>query len=193
LGSDQIYLHIRVVLAIVLGLSITKLLNGIALLIERRDSWSLLHVSWVLWVLMSVMTFWWWEFRLSIVPVWTFATYLFVISYCSLYFVLSALIFPEDVEQYGGYESYLIERRYWFFGLIALITLMDLVDTSLKGAERWDALGIAYQIKTAVMLVIAGTGMVLVNKRAHLALALVALIYLTVYYTIQYFNVTALG
>lgn len=193
MGSDQIYLHIRVVLAIVLGLSITKLLNGIALLIERRDSWSPLHVSWVLWALISVVTFWWWEFRLSVVPNWTFSSYLFIISYCSLYFVLSALTFPENVEKYGGYENYLIERRYWFFGLIALITLMDLVDTSLKGAERWDALGIAYPIKTGVMLVIAGTGMALVNKRAHLALALLALIYLTGYFTIQYFNVTVLA
>jgi hypothetical protein len=189
-GSDQVYLHIRVVLAIVLGLAITKLLNGIALLIERRDSWSPLHVSWVLWALISVVTFWWWEFRLSSLPVWTFASYLFVITYCSLYFVLSALIFPQDVEKYGGFEDYLIEHRYWFFGLIVVITLLDLVDTSLKGPERWEALGIAYQIKTGVMLVIAGMGMLLVNKRAHLALALAALIYLSGYYMIEYFNVT---
>jgi hypothetical protein len=190
-GSDQVYLHIRVVLAIVLGLSITKLLNGIALLIERRDSWSLIHVSWILWALIAVVTFWWWEFRLSSLPVWTFASYLFVITYCSLYFVLSALIFPQDVEKYGGFEDYLIERRHWFFGLIAVITLLDLVDTSLKGAERWEMLGIAYPIKTAVMLVIAVLGMIFVNKRAHLVLALVALIYLTGYYTIEYFNVIA--
>jgi hypothetical protein len=188
-GSDQVYLHIRVVLAIVLGLAITKLLNGIALLIERRDSWSLIHVSWILWALIAVVTFWWWEFRLSSLPVWTFASYLFVITYCSLYFVLSALIFPQDVEKYGGFEDYLIERRHWFFGLIAVITLLDLVDTSLKGAERWEMLGIAYPIKTAVMLVIAVLGMIFVNKRAHLVLALVALIYLTGYYTIEYFNV----
>jgi hypothetical protein len=189
LGADQIYLHIRVVLAIVLGLSITKLLNGIALLIERRDSWSPLHVSWVLWALISVVTFWWWEFRLSTLPVWTFGSYIFVIGYCSLYFVLSALIFPEDVDKYGGYEDYLIERRRWFFGLIIVITLMDLVDTSLKGAARWEALGMPYPIKTAVMVVIAATGMFIVNKKAHLALALVALIYLTAYYTTEYFNV----
>lgn len=191
MGSDQVYLHIRVVLAIVLGLSITKLLNGIALLIERRDRWSLIHVSWVLWALVSVVTFWWWEFRLSGLPAWTFSSYIFVISYCSLYFVLAALIFPEDLRAYGGYEDYLIERRYWFFGLIAVITLMDLIDTSLKGAGRWAQLGIAYPIKTAVMLAVAGLGMILVNKKAHLALALVALVYLTAYYTIQYFNVIA--
>jgi hypothetical protein len=101
-GSDQVYLHIRVVLAIVLGLAITKLLNGIALLIESRNRWSLIHVSWVLWALVSVVTFWWWEFRLSALPAWTFSSYLFVISYCSLYFVLSALIFPEEVSAYGG-------------------------------------------------------------------------------------------
>lgn len=68
---------------------------------------------------------------------------------------------------------------------------MDLVDTSLKGSERWEALGIAYPIKTAVMLAIAGLGMILVKKRAHLVLALIALVYLTAYYTIQYFNVIA--
>jgi hypothetical protein len=87
-GSDQVYLHIRVVLAIVLGLAITKLLNGIALLIESRNRWSLI----------------------------------------------------KEVSAYGGYEEYLIERRYWFFGLIVVITLMDLIDTSLKGAERWASL-----------------------------------------------------
>jgi hypothetical protein len=191
MGADQVYLHIRVVLAIVLGLAITKLLNGIARLIERRNRWSTIHVCWVLWALVSVVTFWWWEFRLSALPSWSFSSYIFVISYCSLYFVLSALIFPEDASMNGGYDEYLIERRYWFFGLIAAITLMDLIDTSLKGTERWEALGIAYPIKTAVMLVVAGLGMILVNKKAHLALALVALVYLTAYYTIQYFSVIA--
>jgi len=190
-GSDHIFFHVRIVLAIVLGLSITKLLNGIALLIERRDSWSLIHMSWVLWALMSVMTFWWWEFALSRVPTWTFSSYLFVIIYCSLYFVLSALLFPDDAEKYGRYEDYLIERRYWFFGLIALITLMDMIDTSLKGAARWHMLGIAYPIKTGVMLVIAGTGMIFINKRAHLVLALIALVYLTAYYSVEYLNVAA--
>jgi hypothetical protein len=189
-GADQLYFHIRIVLAIVLGLSITRLLNGIASLIEHRNRWSLIHVCWVLWALVSVVTFWWWEFRLSALPAWTFGSYIFVISYCSLYFVLSALIFPADVGR-GGYEEYLIERRYWLFGLIAVITLMDLLDTSLKGTERWEALGIAYPIKTAVMLAIAGLGMILVNRKAHLALALIALVYLTAYYAIQYFNVIA--
>jgi hypothetical protein len=46
MGADQVYLHIRVMLAIVLGLAITKLLNGIALLIERRNRWSTIHVCW---------------------------------------------------------------------------------------------------------------------------------------------------
>jgi len=55
--------------------------------------------------------------------------------------VLSALIFPDDASLSGGFDDYLIERRYWFFGLIAVITLMDLIDTSLKGTERWEALG----------------------------------------------------
>jgi hypothetical protein len=41
------------------------------------------------------------------------------------------------------------------------------------------------------MRVIAGLGMILTSKKAHLALALIALVYLTAYDTIQYFNVIA--
>lgn len=40
-----------------------------------------------------------------------------------------------------------------------------------------------------MMLVIAGLGMILVNKKAHLALAVVALVYVSAYYAIEYFEV----
>jgi hypothetical protein len=188
----ELYPHIRVVLGIILGLSITTLLKGVASIIEhpRRYGWSWIHMSWVVWALISVVTFWWWEFRLGAVPSWTFQSYLFVIAYCSLYFMLSALLFPADVGEYGSYEGYLIQRRGWFFGLIVLITLMDIADTALKGVDRWQALGAAYPIRTAVMLVIAGLGMALAHRRAQLVLALVALVYHVVYFTMEYFTVT---
>src|SRR5262249_31662269 len=139
---EQLHLHVRVVLSIILGLSITTLLAGVARIIEnpKRYRWSWIHMSWVTWALLSVVTLWWWEFRLNLIAVWTFGVYLFVIAYCSLYFLLSTLLFPTDLAAHDSFESFWLRRRRWFFGLIALLTLMDLADTSLKGVSRWQAL-----------------------------------------------------
>ena len=80
------------------------------------------------------------------------------------------------------------DRAAWLvFGLIALIILMDIVDTLLKGMSHWNALGVAYPIRTGAMLVVAGLGMVLTHTGAHLALALFALVYQVIYFAWEYF------
>ncbi len=193
MGSDQLYSHIRVVLGIILGLGLTTLLKGIASIIQHpgRYRWSWMHMGWVAWAIISIVTYWWWEFRLAEVPVWTFGSYLFIIAYGSLFFMLAALLFPEDIQEYGSYEGYLIRRRRWFFGLIALMSLVDLVDTGLKGAARWNALGLAYPAHLIVMLGIAGTGAMLGQARGQRILALGALAYQVAYFAMEYFTLAA--
>ncbi|UIJ44187.1 hypothetical protein LZK98_14020 [Sphingomonas cannabina] len=190
---DQLYMHIRVVLGILLGLAITKLLTGITSIVEhpRRYKWSWIHMGWVTWALLSIVTFWWWEFRLVEVKSWTFESYLFIIVYGSLYFVLTALLFPSDVDEYRSYEGYLLHRRPWFFGLIAMITVMDLVDTVLKGVSRWHALGAAYPIHAVLMLGIAAIGISSESRQTQIALAAAALAYQIAYFIFEYFTVLA--
>lgn len=189
--SDPVYLHVRVVLSIILGLSITTLLRGLAAIIEhpQRRGWSWIHLCWVAWALVSVVTFWWWEFRLGQVREWTFEVYLFVITYCAAWFLLCVLLFPEDVREYGDYETYLLQRRGGFFGVLALITLLDLVDTAIKGESRWRLLGAAYPLHTALMLCIAVLGWRLRSRRGQLLLAAVALVYQLGYFAVEYFTV----
>ena len=188
--AEQLYPHVRVVLGIILGLSITTLLKGIASIIEhpQRYGWSWIHMSWVMWTLVSVVTFWWWEYRLVQLPTWTFGTYLFVITYGSLYFILSALLFPTDVREYGSYENFLIQRRIWFFGLIALITVMDLIDTRLKGAAHWRTLGPAYPVRAFVMLLIAGMGAMSSGRARQLVIALIALASAIIFFSLDYYT-----
>ncbi|MET0937024.1 MAG: hypothetical protein ABWX83_13610 [Luteibacter sp.] len=190
--ADQIYPHIRVVLSIILGLGITTLLKGIASIIEhpRRFGWSWIHMSWVVWALLSIMTFWWWEFRLTEVTTWTFGSYLFILCYCALYFMLTTMLFPSDVREFGSYENYVLQRRGWFFGLIALLTAMDLVDTSLKGTARWHTLGAAYPVHVAIMLAIVVIGLTWKRRGVQLALAVLALAYQVVYFALAYFTLS---
>lgn len=193
MDTDPVYLHIRVVLSIILGLSITTLLRGLAGIIEhpQRRGWSWIHLCWVVWALISVVTFWWWEFRLGEVRQWTFELYLFVIAYCAAWYLLCVLLFPDDVREFGSYENYLLQRRGGFFGMLALVTLLDLVDTAIKGHSRWQMLGDPYWVHTVVMLVIAGLGMALRQRRAHLALAVLALVYQAGYFLLEYFTLAS--
>ncbi|PTQ70561.1 hypothetical protein [Pseudomonas sp. GV071] len=190
---DPIYTHIRIFLSIILGLGITTLLRGIASIIEhpRRFGWSWIHMGWVVWALVSIMTFWWWEFRLTQVPVWTFGSYLFIVCYCALYFMMSTMLFPSDVREFGSYENYLLARRGWFFGLIALLTAMDLVDTSLKGNARWQTLGAAYTAHALIMLGVVLLGLTQKRRRVQLTLVLFTLVYQAAYFGFEYFTLAA--
>ncbi|WNH51284.1 hypothetical protein [Stenotrophomonas oahuensis] len=193
MDSDPVYLHIRVVLSIILGLSITTLLRGLAQIIENpaRRGCSWLHIAWVLWALISVVTFWWWEFRLIQVHRWTFGLYLFVLAYCASWYLLCVLLFPDDLRDYDSYEHYLLQRRGGFFGMLALVTLLDLGDTAIKGHSRWVMLGEAYPIHTAAMLAVAALGMISRSRRVHVGLATAALLYQCGYFLAEYFSLSA--
>lgn len=191
MDTEPVFLHIRVVMGIILGLSITTLLKGLAQIIEhpQRRGCSALHLCWVAWTLVSLVTFWWWEFRLIEVHRWTFETYLFVITYCATWFLLCALLFPDDLRDYGSYRNYLMQRRRWIFGVIAILTLLDLVDTAIKGGSRWLLLGDAYPLHTALMLIVAALGWLLRSARTQLVLAAATLAYQLAYFAAEYFTI----
>ena len=103
-SSSDLYLHIRVVISIIVGLCITTLLSGFARFVQhpKRARASLLHLGWAASLLLWIIHFWWWEFRLSLVRQWTFAMYFFVILYAILYYFLCTLLFPSDFERLLG-------------------------------------------------------------------------------------------
>src|SRR6266404_5508100 len=117
-GNVDLYLHVRVLIALILGLSVTRLVSGIAALVQHPSRYPIwpVHLCWVAWALLNVITFWWWEFRLSSIQHWTYGLYFFVCVYASMYYFLSVLLFPQDLDEYKGYQDYFFSRRRWFFG-----------------------------------------------------------------------------
>ena len=72
-------------------------------------------------ILLFVINFWWWEFGLSELARSTSRLFVFVIFYASLFYFLCALLFPDDMKDYAGFQDYFMSRRQWFFGILALI------------------------------------------------------------------------
>jgi hypothetical protein len=178
-SNPEVYAHVRVVISIIIGLCITTLLSGVARFVQhpRRERVSLLHLGWVASLLLWVIGFWWWEFRLALVQQWSFAIYFFVILYAILFYFLCTLLFPSDLKDYAGYEDYFLSRRQWFFGFLAATFVADVVDTALKGAVYLHSFGVEYPVRIVANLVLCFVGMFTKNRRIQFVLLAVSLLY----------------
>jgi hypothetical protein len=124
-----------------------------------------------------VVTFWWWEFRLSFVQQWTFGLYAFVCVYASMYYFLSALLFPQDLDDYQGYQDYFLDRRRWFFGFIALTEALDVVDTLIKGEQHLRSLGPEYLPRIGIFVLLCVVGAMTRNEKFHKLFVFTAIAY----------------
>lgn len=173
------YIHIRVIIGIILGLSLSKLLTGIAGFIQHpsRQRIDTVHIVWSGFAFLAIVHFWWFEFYLLNVPQWTFELYLFVILYACLYYMLCALLYPDQIDDYLGYGDYFMSRRRWFFGLLALIFMLDLADTAIKGFDRMSSFGILYPARNFLYAGLALTAIFVDNRRYQIAVAVLALLF----------------
>ncbi|MEN5082055.1 hypothetical protein ABE438_06190 [Bosea sp. TWI1241] len=171
--SHELFPHIRIVMGMVIGLGITRLLTGIAGLIQhpKRHRRSAIHLMWVFSMLVELVLFWWWEFALSRVPNLNFGIFLFLIFYAITLFLISALLFPDDLDEYGDYEEFFLDRRRWFFGLFALTFFFDIVDTAIKGAEHWGQFSTAYVVQIPLGLALCVVACLTRRRSVQLAVA----------------------
>lgn len=175
----EVFPHIRIVMGMVVGLGVTRLLSGVARIVQHPDRYPLypVHLGWVLSVLLMLVHFWWWEFGLYHINDWTFGTYLFLISYAVVLFLLCALLFPESMTDYVGYKDYFLSRRIWFFGILASTYLFDYFDTLLKGKEHLASLGPEYLLRLPVSIALCCLAMVTRNRIFHAVFVVATLIY----------------
>lgn len=179
ISSHDVYLHVRVVIGIVVGLALTRMLAGVAGIVQHPGKRPLYvtHLLWVSIIFVSTIHFWWWEFGLIQVEVWHFGLFVFVLFYAFLFYLLASLLFPDDMGEYPSYEAYFLSRRGWFFGLFALTFAVDYLDTLIKGRERLAVLGAEYEIKLVACIILSLIAAWTMNRRFHLAFAVLYLVY----------------
>ncbi|HMN70483.1 MAG TPA: hypothetical protein PKA55_01300 [Rhodoblastus sp.] len=159
-------------MGMVIGLGMTRLLSGVARIIQHpaQHRVSALHLGWVASLLLMLVHFWWWEFGLFQIQDWTFGKYLFVIGYAITLFMLCALLFPDSMQDYGSYEEFFYARRAWFFGILALTYLLDIVDTLMKGEAHMARFGGEYLLRTPILVGACMLAAISRDRRVHIAL-----------------------
>ncbi|KKB12823.1 membrane protein [Devosia geojensis] len=177
--TDQLFPHIRIVMGMVIGLGITRILMGIAGLVQHpnRAKVSLIHILWAVSILIELVFYWWWQFALFAVHEWNFALFLFVVGYAVVLFLMAALLFPDSLAEYKGYEDFFLKRRKWFFALFGLTFVFDLIDSMVKGEAHFARFGYEYYVQTPICVALSLFAMWNGSPRFHLALVIVHLVY----------------
>ncbi|MGV8854919.1 MAG: hypothetical protein ACOH2L_09715 [Devosia sp.] len=177
--ASQLFPHVRIVMGMVIGLGITRLLGGLAGMVQHpnRSPISAVHLLWVGSMLLKLIHFWWWQFALFHLDSWTFGVFFFLIAYTIVLFLLAALLFPDNLAEYAGYEDFFLQRRRWFFGLFAVSLVFDLIDTMLKGQAHWDRFGVEYYVQVPLGLALCALAIWTANRWFHLSLVGLQLIY----------------
>ena len=175
----ELFSHVRIIIGVVMSLGLTHLLQGIASLVQHPEPRKvyMVHLLWVVSMVLYLLHFWWWEFRLRHLADWTFLIYVFLIVYTVLLYLLCSLLFPRKLAPYADFEEYFLSRRRWFFGLMALVYLLDIIDTALKGDQHLQSLGLEYLVRIAVYVVLCLVAMQTTSHRFHLVFVIASLAY----------------
>jgi hypothetical protein len=167
--------YVMVLVSIIVGLGIAHILLGIGGIIDRmsrkenRLELSLAHALWLGFCFTWLVLFWWWEYRFSTrVANWTIGLYLFLVAYAVTLFVLQAVLVPRTWDGVISLKAYFLERRVWFYCLLAFGTILDLFDSYLKGGVEYmlsgGYLGMSYTASTLLVVII---GIRSSNIRTH--------------------------
>ena len=174
----EAYLHIRVLFSLLLGLGVSRLLAGAAKIVQHPKEYKVywVHLLWALFLFLYLIHFWWWEFRLAAVKQWTFPLYFFIAVYAVMLYFLCVLLFPEEMADYAGFKEYFYSRRQWIFALLAIVFVLDILDTFIKGRDYVHALGAFYYIRTALYIVLSVAAIKIKNEKFHAVFAIFAVL-----------------
>jgi len=170
----DIPLYVRLISGMVLGLSVSRLLTGIAKMAQKPtlNLSSLVQLLWAFTAFVGIAGFWWEEARTFGQVEWTYGLYIFQIVYCGTYLIICAMIFPDDTDEFPRHLDFLLARRFWFYGAFLVSFVLGIVDVYHKIApERFWA-----YLSSGVlnMLLLAALIVALIFKRraVHVAVAI---------------------
>jgi hypothetical protein len=134
--------YVMALVAVVVGLAITHVLSAFGAAIHRMRGHGPpirlepVYLLWVGFVLIWVVSFWWWEFKLRDLEVtWSFGLYLFLLFYAVMLYLMVVVLVPAGMEHVHDSYDYFMAGRRWFLGVVFVTLFVDVGDVAIKGIE----------------------------------------------------------
>ena len=151
------YQHVVVVMSIVLGLSVTQLLKGLAQLYRTRNRvrpyW--LHTAWVVLLVFFSLVLWWLFWNYRSIEEWSFFRFILYLSPMIVFYFLTSIVIPDPSDAVTNYKEYYFSSRVGFFGTFALqVVLAHAAGVIVRGLPLLDPSD-PFRLATVVLLLIA--------------------------------------
>jgi len=153
--------------AIILGLSLAKVLEGFARALKRRR---VVHLGWLtpmlaVFVMLDLTSFWesGWAARRFLTP--QYGMLLVGLVMCGLYYIAASIIFPGEFGDRADFDEHYIEHRRQVLGAIIICDLMQLAPVAII---RFAEVPTRFWYENALQFSALLTGMVSRSKRINI-------------------------
>jgi hypothetical protein len=160
------YQHVVVVMSIVVGLSVTQLLKGVAQLYRNRSRvrtyW--LHSAWTALTVVFSFLLWWTFWNYRGIADWNFLRFVMYLSPAVVFYFLIAIAIPDPAEAVDDMRKYYFSNRRGFFGTFALYGAVAAITAIIvRGLPLLDPSNL-FRLAMVVLLLIA---MQSASERVH--------------------------
>ena len=163
--------YLSVLISIILALGMTRVLAGVGEMLQarsrRRIYW--VHAVWIVNLFLYLVVAWWIFYRWRNQQPWTFLLFVFVLISPTILFLASLLLFPPEsaLDEFIDYKKHFYANHRAFFAIFSMFTLVDIVDTLLKGIPHFLELGPQYVISSSLYFAGLATAAITRNERYH--------------------------
>jgi hypothetical protein len=155
--------------AIILGLSLAKVLEGFSRALRRRR---VVHLGWLtpmlaIFVMLDLTSFWesGWAARRFVTP--QYGMLLIGLVMCSLYYIAASIIFPGEFGDRDDFDEHYMEHRRQVLGAILICDLMQIGPIAII---RYAEVPARFWFENALQFGALLTGIFSRSKRVNIAL-----------------------
>ena len=174
--------YAMVLISIIVGLGITHILSSLGSAVHRlrhhgrRLRLDLNYLVWVGFIFSWLANFWWWEFQWSdLVPALDVGIFSFLVLYAVALFLMAVILVPHHLEIVDDSWDYFLSIRYWFYGGLLVLNVIDLIDSLMKGLE-W-GLRPPYLVYWVTLTVFSVIGLFTVRRTVHVSFGIIMLVW----------------
>lgn len=173
--------YLSVLLAVIIGLAITQVLQGYRVLALARQQvrWYAPPLIWSVLILILVTQHWWASFGLAGRHEWTFAQFGATLMETALLYMMAALVLPDVRPDEGtDLKAHYFREAPLFFGVGAAAILWNGVRELALYGELPQRLNLGFQL---LFLILSVAAMFVRRERFHQALAALMIILFAAY------------
>ena len=151
---------LSVLISIVIGFGLTHLLAGLgrAFHFRHANKIDIVHVAWTIVVFFLLVLNWWVALLWRGFDAWTFFAFFTIMLWTTSMYVLALALYPPHLPENVDYRAMFEANRTWFLSTFVIMTLLDLVVTSIREQGMPELFYIAfvghYTVITAVGIVV---------------------------------------